>query len=118
MIRVIVFIWKIDGISREDFIRYYENNHVPLVNDLLPFYSLYERQYPTQCLYPDGTKSAADAITQLGFADVDAYEAWLVELAKPDVIETIRKDEANFLDSSATQMWLLQIDGTPSPLAT
>lgn len=103
--KVVVFIKKLPHVSMDEFIRYYEDRHVPLVNELLPFYALYRRNYLETALYPEGVAKDFDVVTELGFADEDHYQAWLTALSDPDVIARIREDEANFLDSSATVMW-------------
>ena len=112
MISIIVLIKKLNGVSTREFIDYYENRHAPMIDKLLPYYTVYKRNYPTRCLYPGDTSRSFDAITELAFKDQAAFDAWLDALQDPEVIDLIRRDEANFLDSSATQMWLNEIDGS------
>jgi hypothetical protein len=108
VIRVLVFIKKIDSLSSQEFKRYYEDHHVPLVNELLPYYSGYTRSYLTlPPLYPSDAKFDFDVVTELTFKDSAAYEAWSSALAQPNVISRIRADEQHFLQSSRTQMWVV-----------
>jgi len=108
MIRVLVFIKKLNEISSEAFRRYYEDHHVPLVNRLLPFYAGYTRHYLTAPLYPQDAACDFDVVTELVFKDRSAFDAWSAALANPDVVDRIRADERNFLQSSCTQMWAVE----------
>ncbi|MCK9468046.1 MAG: EthD domain-containing protein [Porticoccaceae bacterium] len=111
MIKVLVFIKKRDGISLESFIRHYEEVHVPLVEELLPMYAGYRRNYLTEGIYPAGVAREFDVVTELLFADSNAYADWLAALEDPAVLNLIRKDEENFIDSSQTIMWTVDAQG-------
>jgi uncharacterized protein (TIGR02118 family) len=108
MIRVLVFIKKLSGMPREDFIRYYEDCHVPMVNALLPFYAGYKRNYLAEPMHPADARNEFDVITELVFKDQSAFDAWSAALARPEIVDRIRADERNFLQSSYTQMWVVE----------
>jgi uncharacterized protein (TIGR02118 family) len=108
MMRVLVFIKKLSDMSRVDFIRYYEDRHVPLVNRLLPFYAIYKRNYLAAPLHPVDACNEFDVITELAFKDKSAFDAWSAALARPEVVDMIRADERNFIQSSSTQMWTIE----------
>jgi uncharacterized protein (TIGR02118 family) len=104
VIKVIVMIRKRPDITTEQFRHHYETVHAPLVDELLPYYATYRRNYV------DGpvrgrSEPECDVFTELEFATASHYEGWLAALARPDVLARIRADEANFLDSGATRMW-------------
>jgi uncharacterized protein (TIGR02118 family) len=105
MIKVLVQIRKKDGISMEEFIHYYEEKHVPLINSLLPYYAGYERNYLVDVIYPKDLSNDFDVITELLFSDEAAYSAWGAALQDDAVVARISADEANFIDSVATRMW-------------
>ncbi len=105
MIKVLVFIRKLPSISMDDFIRYYEDKHVPLVNQLLPMYAAYVRNYRDAVLFGQPGDLPFDVVTELGFATRADYDRWCACLADPEIIAQIRADEAHFLDSSATIVW-------------
>jgi len=99
-----------DGLSREEFIAYYENNHVPLIRRLLPGIRGYRRNF----IEPEGAFVSADAaardfdvITELWFADRAAYEAAMAHHERPEVAGAIAADEENFLDRSKTRMFVV-----------
>jgi uncharacterized protein (TIGR02118 family) len=105
MIKVIVMISKLPEISFEQFVRYYEDIHAPLINELLPFYKEYRRKYLTGPVFEGRGEAGCDVITELEFASQDAYDAWLAALRNPEVTDRIRADESHFLQSDKTRMW-------------
>ncbi len=107
MIKVLVFIRKLPTISMDDFIRYYEENHVPLVNGLLTMYAGYVRNYRQDVLFGTPEDVPFDVVTELLYATRDDYERWCACLADPDIIAQIRADEVHFLDSTATKVWVV-----------
>jgi uncharacterized protein (TIGR02118 family) len=111
MIKVLVQIRKKRDISMDAFIRYYEDNHVPLVNRLLPFYAGYRRNYLVDPIYPPGETNDFHVITELLFANETTYRTWEAALQDEATVAQIRADEANFLDSTATRMWRVRDEG-------
>ena len=98
------------GLSREEFISYYENNHAPLILRTLPGV----RGYCRNCIDPEGAFVSAgaaprdfDVITELWFADRAAYDAAMQHHARPEVAAAIAADEENFLDRSKTRMFVV-----------
>ena len=111
MIKVLVQISKRKDISMDAFIRYYEENHVPLVNTLLPYYAGYRRNYLIEPIYPPQSPDDYHAITELLFADEAAYRDWGEALRNDATVARIRADEANFVDSAVTRMWRVRDEG-------
>ena len=97
--------------STDDFIDYYENHHIPLVislsGDTLP--SLYKRRYTRRGSGNDIYAAAVgppidfDVVTEMGFADRAAYEAWGMKLGGEGVGERIAEDIVKFLDTGMTR---------------
>ena len=107
MIKVMVAITKLPSISSEQFQRYYEDHHVPLVNRLLPMYQVYKRHYLAADLRPGLAPPAFDVLTELGFASEADFVEWQNTLRNPAVQAEIRQDEAHFLISAETRMWVV-----------
>ena len=107
MIKVIVLIKKKPAITTEQFRHHYENVHAPLIDRLLPYYATYRRNYVDGSARGDSREFDWDVFTELEFATASDYEAWRAALERPEVLEQIRADEANFLVSSETRMWLV-----------
>ncbi len=113
MPKLIALICKKSSISEEDFKIYYENNHVPLIKSLFPTFTGYKRTYLFEAnmlndvlpLESDGGHSQFNVITELTFDDEEGLNQFFKRGTHEEVVETIRKDEANFLDGEQTIMY-------------
>ena len=113
MPKLIALISKKSSISEEDFKTYYENNHVPLIESLFPTLNGYTRTYlfesnllsDTLPLESDGAQSQFNVITELTFENEADLNLFFERGTHADVVEAIRKDEANFLDGEKTVMY-------------
>ena len=105
MIKVVVLIKKRPDITTEQFRHHYEHVHAPLVDRLLPYYATYRRNYVGAPVRGHQAEFGWDVITELEFATASDYEAWQAALLRPEVVDQIRADEANFLVSAETRMW-------------
>lgn len=98
------------GLSREQFINYYENNHVPLIRKLLPEVCGYRRNFlerEEMIAGPEAFVPDYDVITELWYADRAAYESAMARHARPEIGDLIRADESNFLDSASVCMFVV-----------
>jgi uncharacterized protein (TIGR02118 family) len=107
VIKVIVLIKKKPELTAEQFRRHYEDVHAPLIDRLLPFYATYRRNYVDGPARGGPSEFSWDVFTELEFASESDYEAWQAALEQPEVLEQIRADEANFLVSHETRMWVV-----------
>jgi uncharacterized protein (TIGR02118 family) len=116
MPKLVALICKRDFISAEKFQEYYEKNHVPLIESLFPTLADYKRTYLLQSnmlndalpLESESVKSPFDVITELTFDDEDGLDQFFAKGAQEEVVDVIRKDEANFLDGEKTIMYRVQ----------
>jgi len=116
MPKLIALICKKPEISEEDFKTYYEENHVPLIESIFPTIAGYKRIYLFEAnmlndalpLESDGGHSVFNVITELTFDDEDGLNQFFERGADNKVIETIRNDEANFLDGEKTIMYRIE----------
>ena len=116
MPKLIALISKKSSISEEDFKTYYENNHAPLIESLFPTLDGYTRTYlfesnllsDTLPLESDGAQSQCNVITELTFKNEEDLNQFFERGAHQEVIEIIRKDEANFLDGEKTIMYRVE----------
>lgn len=114
--KVLCFMKKKPGLGRDEFIRYYEENHAPLIARLLPYYSDYRRNYlaenPTYKLdHIDDTDDSGpefDVVTEWSFENREMYNKLLAAMGDPQVGETIARDEANFLDRSSIRVFVVE----------
>ena len=116
MPKLIALICKKPAISEEDFKTYYEENHVPLIESIFPTITGYKRTYLFEAsmlndalpLESDSDHSLFNVITELTFDDEDGLNQFFERGADNKVIETIRNDEANFLDGEKTIMYRIE----------
>jgi len=110
MFKVLAFLSKRKDITLQAFIDYYENRHIPLILRLALTPVLYKRQYFTchDALTKEGGTADFDVVTELGFVDRTAFEAWMEHLSRPGVGDQISTDEAKFLDRSQTRAYVVQ----------
>ena len=116
MPKLIALICKKPEISEEDFKTYYEENHVPLIESIFPTIAGYKRIYLFEAnmlndalpLESNGGHSVFNVITELTFDDEDGLNQFFERGADNKVIETIRNDEANFLDGEQTIMYRIE----------
>jgi hypothetical protein len=107
--KILCFLKRKPGLSREEFINYYEQRHAKLVARLLPFYSQYKRNYidPSQVYatrHLDNKASAEppfDVVTEMSFSSREMYDRMRDALADPKVGAAIAADEENAFDRSA-----------------
>ena len=112
MIKNIALLKRKEGMSREDFIAYYENKHVPLILSLLPGIAKYVRNFLSddgkRYMFPNASPIDFDVVIEIWIKDQQAYERFTAEAAKPDVMAAIMADEAHFLDSSRSRMFVVE----------
>ncbi len=106
MLKVFAFLKKRQDIESQAFIDYYENKHVPLVLSLAPVPAVYKRNYVVRGdeLNREDDTIDFDVITELAFADRDAFLAWIDNLS----VEVIGRDEQRFLDRSRTTAYVIE----------
>jgi len=105
VLKLLAFIRAREDLSRAAFIDHYENHHVPLVRRLLPMVGDYRRNYVDPDMTAAGTAAFDyDVITELGFEDQAALDAFWATIRRPEVIAAIREDEAKFLQSDRTRL--------------
>lgn len=100
MYKVMAFLTRKSGMSREAFREYYERNHAPLVEALTPKMASYSRNYVNldEPFKRDESLIAFDVVTEMVFEDRAACESWFASFQLPEVAQQISVDEGKFLD--------------------
>lgn len=117
IIKVLAFLSRLPHVDRAEFKSYYETHHAPMVSKLMPMLHFYERNYPdVSRLRPPEGKTVDDlvgfdAVTVMGFNDRAAFDAWKQALKDPETLRIIREDEAKFLDSGKTRLFVVDTYG-------
>ncbi len=113
MLKMVTLIPRKAGISREDFINYYENRHAPLTEGLFPQIVRSVRNYPTtgNVHYAGNTASPGvpfDAVSEHWFADQASYDAMMAEFANdPEKFRLLSEDEDKFCDKQRMIMFMV-----------
>jgi len=101
MFKTFVLLKRKDGMSVEDFRKYYETTHAKLGERMLPNAKKYVRHY----LNPVGDASVDDlpydAITEIWFDDRADFDAGMARISDPENARIIGEDEENLFDRSA-----------------
>lgn len=108
MFKAIALLKCKEGLSRAEFIHYYETRHVPLILSHQPQIRDYRRNFINlegAFIYPGTTAPDFDVVTELWFDSRAAYDEALAVITRKDVAEIIARDEENFLDRSKTRFF-------------
>ena len=106
MFKVFAYLTKRPGTTREEFIDYYENHHVPLVLSLASMPRVYKRNYVVRGeASGSGTPGLDfDVVTEMAWDDRAGFEEWIALPRVPAIAE----DEARFLDRSKTKVHVIE----------
>jgi hypothetical protein len=114
MFKVVALIKKKPGMSKADFIAYYEANHAPLARKCFPQIVQYRRNFidlDNSIIMPGMEPPDFDSITEIWYRDREAYDEMLSTHFMAGVQEIIEGDERNFLDQSMTRMLRVETHG-------
>jgi uncharacterized protein (TIGR02118 family) len=111
MFKVLAFLSRKPGVSREAFREYYETRHVPLVNEVAPRMQAYRRNYLVfgEPLSRSDDMLDFDVVTEMEFPDRAAFETWIAAFRAPGATERIAADEENFIDRSRIRTCVVEI---------
>lgn len=123
MFKYIAHIKKKVGMSRQDFIDYYENKHEPLIRSLLPHLHIYRRNY---LVFDDplinvdgrggGSESAGyDVLTEGVLGSREEAEAFFAAFANPEIFSKIQADEANFVAPGSVKVYVVEVHQSKIP---
>jgi hypothetical protein len=99
------FLKARDGMTRDEFVDYYEHRHVPLILSLAPAPAYYARNY-LPAAQDRRWPADFDVVTHMKFADRDSYERWLGTVMAEG--SPVPEDEARFLDRSKTRSFAVE----------
>jgi hypothetical protein len=111
MVKEMVLLKKKEGVSREEFLRKYEEELVPLILKLCPSIKKYARNYVrTPLTAPDPSALPFDCITEVWYEDMEAFKAF-AQLAMSEKGKVIFDLEGTFMDTSKTVAVLVRETG-------
>ncbi len=116
MIKLVCFMNRKQGMSMKEFVAYYEERHVPLINRLVPFHSDYRRNFivdgsthrPAHLDPARDDTRLFDVMTELIYDTQDDYRKIMDALADPEIGRIIAEDEANFFDRASIRTYVVE----------
>ena len=111
MIKLIALLKRRAGMSRGDFIDYYQTRHAPLIRRLTPTIAKYRRNFLVwEGAFPaaDGSETNFDCVTEIWFASAADHQEALAIWGDPAVAAQIAADEDNVFDRGATRMFVVE----------
>ena len=103
MLKSITLIKRKSGISREEFVKHYEEVHVPLALKHFSF-----KKYVRNHIIPSGVEEPEfDCITEIWFDNMAEYRAG-ISFWQSETGHALRQDEHAFMDRSKTIYYLVE----------
>lgn len=119
MIKLVLLMNRKPGLSREQFITHYEENHRLIGEKVLSGYACrYVRRYPTRVGEPHDTDP--DVIMEIWFQDMAAHDACFAAMADPELMAEIVADEDRLFDRGRMCSYFVEEHESylPAPILT
>lgn len=108
MIKLVTLLTRRPGMSKQDFIAYYESTHRLIGEKVLGGYaSRYVRRFTTPA---DGVEKPGDpdVVMEIWFKDRATYEACFAALSEPEVMQMVVEDEERLFDRPLIRGFLVE----------
>ena len=118
MFKVVLTVKKRAGMTRQQFIDYYEQNHTALVLRTVPNAPLYRRNFIVDGaevggIQGSGTGDAGfDCMTEIGFHSREECEAHIAAYLDPANHPLIAADEAKFIAPDGLRFYIMEVHQT------
>jgi uncharacterized protein (TIGR02118 family) len=115
-VKTVAFLKRKAGMSRADFIDYYESTHAPLILSIAPQITAYRRNYLCDegaIVVPGLAAPDFDVVTELYYADRPAFDAALAAFTSPENAARIARDEENLFDRTRTRFYVVEERASP-----
>ena len=107
MPKIITVFRRKRGLSRQEFIDYYETRHVPLIESRFGrFFLDYRRSFLRDDGAERGGAADFDVVTEVWIKDEEALEQVLAAAAEPAAAAEIAADEERFIDRASIRIYL------------
>lgn len=113
MPKMVIFIRKKKGMSREDFIQHYETSHAVIGKRLLGhLWTKYVRNYPVSLMEyqpeENSVDDSYDAITEIWFKDASGVDEMARIINIPENNKMILEDEEKFQERIHTRLLMVE----------
>ena len=102
MIKSIVVAHRKTGLTREEFSRYWKNEHGPLAAKLIPGVRRYVQNHLVEI---PGMEYEGDGIVEMWYDDV---EAWQESMKSVQSSKELAEDGAKFCDLRNASVWIVE----------
>jgi hypothetical protein len=116
VIKTIALLKRKAGLTHEEFVRYYEGHHAPLILSIAPQVCDYRRNFlrAEGAIIPPGAAPLEhDVITELWYPDQAAYAAAMAAFTDPVNAARIAADEENLFDRAYTRFYVVEEHRSP-----
>ena len=112
MYKVMAFISRKPGISKEEFRAYYESNHIRLIADVAPSMATYRRNYINfgDPFLRNEEKIDFDVVTEMLFNDRAECERWFEAFGEPASLARVIDDESKFIDVATVRVCPVDVE--------
>lgn len=107
-ITTVTLLKRREGMSKEDFIAYYEEKHRRIGEQILAGFAT---RYVRRFLHPadgDDQPFDFDVMTEIDFPDQAAMDAFFASASEPATAAMIAEDEAQLFDRSRIRRFMLE----------
>ena len=124
MVKMMLLLRRRPGMTREEFMAYYEERHAPLALEILPGIVEYRRNFvnPNAMFsagHIHGEKNAPppdfDVVTEIWFNSLEDYQKVSAATRDPTVGQRLAADERNLFDTRPEAMVFFLVDERISP---
>jgi hypothetical protein len=108
MVKMVFLLKRRPGMSRADFIQYYESHHARLGEKYVPNAVRYVRRFLEPVPGPwSKPADEFDVMTELWFANKQEADLAMAHLSEPKIHDEIAADEKRLFDRSRSQVYLI-----------
>jgi uncharacterized protein (TIGR02118 family) len=105
MIKSIVTAYRKPGLSREEFNKYWKEQHAPLAARLIPGVRRYVQNH---LVAVPGMEYEGDGIVEMWYDDVESWQKSIKYIHSPEA-KVLAEDAAKFCDlRTAAKVWIVQ----------
>jgi uncharacterized protein (TIGR02118 family) len=104
MIKVIVLVKRKEGISREEFYKYWKEVHGPFVAKHIPYLKKYVQNHFVDI---PGNEYEGDGIIETWYDDIESFQKSMAFNSAPEA-KKLGEDWAKIADMSPPRMWVVE----------
>lgn len=116
MIKYLTFAKRKDGLSHEEFVNYYVNQHTPLCIELLPTleHCTIRRNFllGDQIIYPQGFTGGLeyDVVTESIWPNQELFNQFLSDVNNGEIQAKITEDEKNLFEKGSIRVVMVEVN--------